>query len=244
MIKIFITITKIVVATIIAVVFSSCRVDVNSIEGSGKVSTQERNISEPFSSVEAKRGLDVIIEQSAQQSVIVEADDNVQQHITTKVNNGVLEISSDFNSFVNVKSKKITVRMPVIKSLSASSGVNMKSGNLLTGDKLTIDSSSGSSVKLEIEADSVIAESSSGSHITLSGKALSLDISASSGSQNNAQRLFANDVRAQASSGSNIDVQPIVSLDAKASSGASVDYHSTPKRLTKDESSGGNVSGN
>ncbi len=242
MIKLFLSVARIVLATIVAVMFTSCRIDANAVSGSGKVVTQNRAITEDFHSVSAEGGLDIVIEQNPEKAVIVEADDNIHPHIKTSVENGVLMISSDKNQFINVKSKRVTVKMPMIKSLEASAGVTMTTSKMINTGKLNVSSGSGSSMKIEVEADEIISETSSGSQNTLIGKALNLDISSSSGSENDAGRLLANDVRAQASSGSSITVSPLVSLEGDASSGASIGYRGSPKKIIKDESSGGSVS--
>jgi hypothetical protein len=52
---------------------------------------------------------------------------------------------------------------------------------------------------------------------------------------------LANEVTAQSTSGSSIDVHPLVSLNAKASSGASIEYDGKPKTIVKEETSGGSV---
>lgn len=211
------------------------------IKGSGKVVTENRHVDE-FNSIDAEKGLEVIIEQAPTHSVKVVADDNVIGNISTKVKDGVLYISSEYNSFIDVSSKKVFVQAPEFREIETSAGVSMRSANVLNSTKLSVDASTGSAVNIEIEAEEVISETSSGSSVTLSGKALSLDISASSGSQNDARRLAANDVRAQASSGSSVHVQPILSLEADASSGGSIKYYKEPRQLSKDVSSGGSIS--
>ncbi len=243
MVKVFISVARIVLAALVAVIFGSCRVDVKGISGSGNVTTQNRSIQEEFQSISAEGGLEIIIEQSNEKAVMVEADDNVQKHILTTVKNGVLNISTDKNQFINVSSKKVFVKMPVLRSIEASAGVVVKSANLINTEKLMLDASGGSMITIEVEADKIISETSSGSQNRLKGKTLDLNISASSGSTNDADKLMANDVYADASSGSSISVHPIVNLDAEASSGASVVYYNMPQNLRRDESSGGSVSG-
>jgi hypothetical protein len=49
-----------------------------------------------------------------------------KRSITTTVENGVLIISCDYNSFINIESKKVTVKMPIIESLRASSASSIK----------------------------------------------------------------------------------------------------------------------
>jgi hypothetical protein len=239
--KYIMTSTKLFSAMLIAISSFACQGNFKSINGSGNVTTETRNLGD-FTKVEANKGIDVVIEQSETASVIVQADDNVQKHILTTVENGVLVITSDYNNYRNV-TKKVTVKMPVINGLHSTSGVSMKSSGVLKSDDLTLEASSGSQMELNVESDKIQAESSSGSHISLRGKALSLTTAASSGSEVDADELLANDVTSQASSGSSTGVHAIVKLDAHASSGSSIRYNGVPKSITKEESSGGSVSG-
>jgi hypothetical protein len=243
MIRIIISFTKIVIAAVVALVFASCKLDIKTIVGSGNVVSQTRNVGSGFTKVSASHGLEVSVEQADQASVIVEADDNLQGHIITKVENGILVITCDYNNFTNVAAKRVKVTMPTISGLEAQAGCDLKSNGVLHSDDMELKTSSGSGLNVNIESDKVIAESSSGSHMSIEGKALSLDISSSSGSENDAGKLLVNDVKAQASSGSNLTVHPILSLDASASSGGSITYNKAPqKNLIKTENSGGSIS--
>ena len=226
-----------------AIALTSCGIDGKNVTGSGHVISQSRDL-KGFTKVAAERGLDVVIEQGDTYSVTVDADDNLQAHIKTTVVGDELKITSDYNSYSNVKSKKVTVKMPKIKAIDAESGASLTSAGTLLSDDITIEASSGSEVNLNIESDKIVAQASSGSQLTLKGKALSFDTSSSSGSNIEAGNLIANDVTAQASSGSSTEVHAAVSIDAKASSGSSIEYRGAPKKVDKNESSGGSVSPN
>lgn len=241
MIKIIIHITKFIIATITALLFASCNFNMNSIEGSGNVTTEKRIVQGDFKNVSVSNAIDLVIEQSDSTEIIVEADDNIQKEITTKVENGTLIISCKFSSFNNV-TKKVTVKMPVIDKLEASSASTISSKNVILGEKLDLDSSSASTININTESDSVICSASSGSTINVEGKALKLKTDASSGSSIEAQKLIANEIDADASSGSSITIHPKISLKAEASSGSSIDYEGSPKTIEKSENSGGSVS--
>jgi hypothetical protein len=235
-----VTLAKAATAAAFLLVFSAC--ETRGITGSGNVTTESRPITGTFKSIEVSNGLDLVIEQSGETKIEVEADDNLQKHIKTTISNGVLTIKCDFNSYRNVTAKQITVRLPVLESLQSSSGTSVRSANLLSSPLLEVNASSGSDVKLQIEADKAVCESSSGSHIEVSGKAITFEASTSSGSGIDAQGLLSNDVTAGASSGSVIEVHPLVSLDAEASSGGVVNYHNEPKSISRRASSGGSIS--
>lgn len=246
MIKAIILFTKVVIVTLFALLMTSCKYAVdfgNGIKGNGNITTQNRAILGDFNKIEVDCGIEVVVEQSNSKSVVVKADENLQQHITTKVENGVLKVSSD-NSYNSTESPVVTVQMPKIYGLEATAGSKITSKNTIITALIAVKSSSGSEINLSVEADEISAESTSGSTIDLRGKALKLDTSSSSGSNIDAENLMANQVDAQATSGSSTDIYPIVSMKAKASSGASIDYHKTPKTLSKEETSGGSVSEN
>lgn len=231
--------TKIGAVTIICFLVASCQFE--GIKGSGNVTTENRTINSNFKSIEVEKALEVILEQSDVTSVTVVADDNLQKHITTNVTNGVLSISSDINNYNDVKSKKVIVKMPTIEGIQVSSAASLQSRNTIKGNTISINSSSGAKVEVTIEADKAYCESSSGSQIIVKGKSISLETSSSSGSSIDAKELLSNDIIADASSGSSINLYPLRSLTAEASSGSNIIYYNSPKKLDKKTSSGGNI---
>jgi hypothetical protein len=245
MIKFIITLTTFAVT----ILFSSCKSNMdfsNGLDGNGNVKTETRNITETFKKIEVSRGIDVIVEEAATLTIEVEADENLIKHITTVVENGTLKISADQN-IDYAKKETVTIKMPMnntIDAIETTSGSTFRTKNTLRGNNLSVKSSSGSELTADLEYEKVHAESTSGSDLTLSGKALQLESASSSGSQINADKLLANDVNAQATSGSSTDVHALVKIDGKASSGASIDFDGKPKTVKKEESSGGSVSGN
>lgn len=224
--------------------FTSCRHNINfgnGKEGSGNIVEQTRNITEDFKFIEVSTGVEVIVEQSDTKSVVVETDDNLQELIITKVENGILYVKSS-EGYNSTETPKIKVKMPVISGLSTTSGSTIKSKNKLITENIAVKSSSGSEIDIEVEADHITIETTSGSTAEVSGKAIKLETSSSSGSSLDASDLLTNDVISQSTSGSSTTVSPILSLDGKASSGSSIVYKNVPKTLTKEETSGGGVS--
>jgi len=167
--------------------------------------------------------------------------DNLQKEIITKVENGVLIVSCKVGNFMNVASKKVIVKMPVIEGLEASSASTINSTNTLKGNSLNLVSSSAGSIHTTAEYENIQLTSSSASNQTIKGKAIQLETSSSSGSVLNAGKLLANKVVAHASSGSSITVFPILNLNAEASSGGNITYIKNPKSIQKEENSGGSV---
>ena len=245
MIKFITILTKFIVLTVIAILASSCNFNsnINSIRGNGNITTEKRTAEKDFKSIDVSYGIDVIVEQSENKSITVEADSNLQQYIKTEIENGVLVITSN-QSYNSSKTPKITVKMPVIEALQASSGSTIESANTLKGENITLNTSSAAEINVSIEADNISLDSSSGSNIIASGKALKLETSASSGSEINAKKLLVNNVISDVSSGASTNIHPIVSLKAEASSGGDINYDIIPKSIQKSISSGGSIDNN
>ncbi|SHI67187.1 head GIN domain-containing protein [Flavobacterium terrae] len=243
MIKLMIHLTKLIIVTCVALLFSSCNMSFggNAITGSGNVVSKERKVDD-FTKIELKRGLDCEVKQADAFKVVVEADDNLQEGIITKVENGTLVIDSEYNNYKNVKSKTVYIYMPIVDEIETTSGSSLKTSGVIKGNNIHLKSSSGSSLKAEIESENLSLESTSGSTLTVSGKAIELSTLSSSGSTIDATNLLANNVHSQSTSGSNTEVSPILNLKAQASSGSSIEYAKVPKTISKQESSGGSVS--
>ena len=242
MIKIIIHITKFIIATITALLFASCNFNMNTVEGSGNVTTEKRIVEGDFKNISVSNAIDVVIEQSDATEITVEADDNLQKEIITKVENGTLIIKCKYSSFRNITMKKVTVKVPSLEKIEASSASTVQSKNVFQGENIDLESSSAATMDLNIESDNISATSSSGSSINVQGKALKVQTTASSGASVDAGKLLANEVNADVSSGGTINVHPIVTLKAEASSGGHINYDITPKTIEKKSSSGGSIS--
>jgi hypothetical protein len=243
MVKLIIFCSKVTIAVVTALLLTSCNNFNlgNGISGNGNVKTENRSITEKFTKISSNRGIEVLVDQDATTEVQVEADENLLQHITTKVENGTLVISSDEN--IDSAEKLIVhVKTSTINGLEATSGSSISTKKTITGSAIQIKSSSGSEINAIVEYDKVSSESTSGSNITISGKALNLTTSTSSGSTTDAGDLIANDVVSESTSGSSTEVHAAVVLSAHASSGSSIEYNGSPKEVNKEENSGGSVS--
>jgi hypothetical protein len=243
MLKIITILTKYILIALTALLFTSCNhsLNIKSITGSGQVTTEKRNVQGDFKSIDVSNAINLVLEQSGKREISVEADDNLQKSIITKVENGVLIISCDYNSFINIESKKVRVKMPLIETLRASSSSSITTINTIRNENINLSTSGAATINLTIESENIECKASSGSSIRITGMALNLEVTASSGSEIDATDFLANEIIAVASSGATISVHPIVRLKAKASSGSNIDYNTIPKFIEKKASSGASI---
>ncbi len=224
----------------VALLLISCTNFDNQKRGNGNVTTENREVTENFTKIVVGQAIDVEIEQTNSYNIEVEADSNLQNHIKTTIENGVLKISSDVN-IQNAEKLLVKVKMKQITEIETTSASSLKSVNILKGKTLRIAASSASDVDVEAEFENMHLEATSTGEINIKGKTLKLETSASSASEIDASELIANEVFAQATSASETSVHAIVKLDAKASSAGSITSVKKPKEIRKEETSGGEV---
>ena len=221
---------------------TSCNFDINfnSVRGNGDVTTEDRSINGEFDAIKVSRGLDVYLTQSNDESITVEADDNLHEIIITEVENNVLKIYADENISYS-KSQKVYLNFKDVSKIIATSGSDVIAKNVIKADVLELSTSSGSDMNIEVETNSISCESSSGSDLRVSGKTGKLYAEASSGSNIKAGSLKAMETTARASSGADITVNTEKELIAKASSGGDIKYYGNPENVRKNDGVSGSI---
>lgn len=234
--------STIVLLLLVTISLFSCQhYDKYAIKGSGNVVTISRQVSENFSRIEVSNALKVILEQSNDTQIIVEADDNLQNSIVTKIENGTLYIGRDNGNFRSNKPQKVYVKTPIIEEIYANSASSIKTNNTLKGVNITLKTTSAAKIEAQLAFENITASCSSASKINIEGMALNLDVKTDSAGKIEASNLLANNVTAESSSGSKMSIHPIISLKANANSGSKIEYNNNPKQTEKTSSSGGSI---
>ncbi|TWO32567.1 DUF2807 domain-containing protein [Seonamhaeicola sediminis] len=237
------TLVKIIVAAILSLSLVSCNFDINfstGIKGNGNVITEERDLSESFSTIKAEEGLNVYLTQGNEESITVEADENLHDIIVTEIEDGVLKIHTKQN-IGKASAKKVHVSFKNISGIISTSGSDVYSTNTVAASELTLKTTSGSDMKLDVNTLYLNCKSTSGSDLKLSGKTKTLEAEANSGSDIKAGNLVAESSIVKASSGADITVNTSKELTAKASSGGDIRYYGDPETVIKSDNASGSV---
>ena len=241
------TLVRIAITLALSVFLSSCGMDIkigefgSGVKGNGIVTQDIRPVNEDFTEISASEGLEVIVTQAAVFEIKVEADENIIDLIGTDVNNNVLKIHAIEN--IGNATKTVYVSLPNISELKSSSGANVTATNTIKSDKLTIDSSSGSLVNVNIVTDELTVDASSGANLKILGEATNATIDASSGSNVSGKELTSKTCNAEASSGANVAIYVSETLHADASSGGNISYSGKAK-VNSNKSVSGSVTFN
>lgn len=212
---------------------------------SGSAREEVRKVAS-FSGIQVSSGINVSFTQDAQQKVVVDSDR--PEFVKTEVADDILKIYVDNNNNRNLKFKKLSVivsapelskiavnsganfnTLNTVKSnyfqIAATSGANLKA-DLDTKGKVELSTTSGSNVRLNVNADELEMSATSGSSATLYGKIKETTFDVSSAATVNAQDLETQKSQINASSAANIKVNATENINVTGTSGASVRYRS------------------
>jgi hypothetical protein len=122
------------ILTIVAALLSGC--GLNVIQGSGHVITETRPVSD-FSRVELLGSGEVVLTQDDQESLTVEAEDNLMSRIRTEVRGHTLYLSLDYDDLPEIILPTRTIRYHV--SLKTVEGLTLSGSGNIRAEQLKAD---------------------------------------------------------------------------------------------------------
>lgn len=202
-----------------------------------------------FHGIKVSTGITVYLTQGSTEGVAVSANDvEYRNRIRTEVVNGVLKIyfdNDDWKVWKNFSNKKLRAYVSVVNldQLDVSSGGTIDVDGRIKTAQLSIDASSGGTVKGTFDASSLSVDQSSGSVVSVSGSVTgSCKIEGSSGSVFRGYDLATDNCDAHTSSGAGIQITVNKELSVNASSGGYIHYKGNGLIRDVKTSSGGSVS--
>ena len=210
------------------------------VKGSGDITTETRNVKD-FTGVKTSTAIDIYLTQGNKFEVVVEADDNLIEHIVTEVKDEVLNVYFDRVSITRASKRIVHVTMKEIDYIKASSAGDVYGQTPVKTDHLKISTSSAGDVKLEVYAKSLDLSTSSSGDITLSGEADYLEASTSSAGDIKAYELTVKEADITASSAGDVKITVTERLKARASSAGDIYYMGNPDKVDARSSSAGDV---
>jgi hypothetical protein len=232
---------RVLAVTFVILAFSACTSGQyrKTVYGNHNVVTNERK-AESFSKVKASSGVDVYLKQGDDESISVEADENLQEYIITEVKNGELNVYTDAN-IRQAERMRVYITMREIKSVKTTSAGNIIGQTPVNSDQLELSASSAGDVKLEVHAKEIRINISSSGDMTLSGDADMLDANLSSAGDLDAFDLRVREAEISVSSAGDADVYVTEKITARASSAGDINYKGDPKYVDFHSSSAGGI---
>jgi len=188
-------------------------------KGNKNVVKEERTVG-AFTGLNVGGAFNVFLTQEDKNSLIIEADENLMEKITTEVHGNVLEIGS--RNIRNATKLNIYISTPAIGFFEISGAATVKSENNLQSESISIHASGASRADLQLSAPSVEIEASGASHVVLTGSADTQKIEASGASEVNVSGLQAKEITAEASGAANVVVGSSERIDRETSGAGSI----------------------
>lgn len=197
----------VVLVSIFAFTIISCK---ELVRGSGNVISEDRDVS-GFSKVSISGSGNLFIEQGDEESLTIEAEDNILPLITTRVSRSTLTIK--INRGIPTKDPNYYLKVKDLASISISGSVSVSCPSLNT--------------------DSLVIKSSGSGNITLAGTVDSQDIESSGSFKYYAEELKSSSCVIDASGSGELTVNVIDDLNITASGSVKVTYIGSPSITQK-----------
>jgi Putative auto-transporter adhesin, head GIN domain len=194
----------------------------STAEGSGVAATQVRHLP-VFSSVELAGSNNVYISVGGKQAVVVRADDNLLDRVTTKVRSHNLVVANAPGNFTTESPMRVDVTVPTLAAVTLSG-----SGNVIVHG---------------VQARELEVTLPGSGTLVGSGRATRFDITVSGSGTAHFTRLIANQVRALVSGSGSIFVTATTRLDATVTGTGAILYSGNPGRVTKHVTGTGAITG-
>jgi Putative auto-transporter adhesin, head GIN domain len=201
---------------------SSSSTSGSATQGSGVPATQTRDVSR-FRRVDLAGSNNVVIRVGGEQTMVVRADDNLLDRVTTEVRSGELVIANTPGSFTTRSPMSVEITIPELDALTLAG-----SGNIVVDG---------------IDTPSLTVSLPGSGTLTGSGTATRLDVTVGGSGVVQLTRLVANDARAVVSGSGSVFVTATRALDASVSGSGAILYAGNPPDVTKSVTGSGTITG-
>ena len=181
------------------------------VEGSGVPATESRDVA-PFAAVDLAGSNNVTIHVGGEQSVVVSADDNLLDHVTTTVEGGKLVIGTTPGSMATKAPMSVDVTVPTLRALTLSG--------------------SGTVVADGIDAKRLTVALPGSGILRANGTATTLEVEHAGSGDAQLEGIAASDVHAVLSGSGRIVVTATKTLDATVSGSGAIFYGGDPSQVT------------
>ncbi|MGX7689401.1 head GIN domain-containing protein [Flectobacillus roseus] len=212
--------------------------------------SQEMTV-QAFTKVDFQGIMKVEIVKGSANKVTAEAHGNLSlDDLTISVSGGELSVKTKILKQLTEKDKKANAgsyyEVKVVYSADLSSikggrGAELQFGNVLAGNHLILEGSSGAIIKADLDLNTLEVASLQGAIVNLEGKAKYQSVRVNTGGQLHAFDLKAEQTDAKVNTGGMAEVAASQSLDASAGTGGMLTYKGNPSQKSIKSNLGGEV---
>jgi len=234
--KLYPTLFQFFLFTAIAIVTTSCYIDVDdddgfgigpTINGSGNVITEGR-IVDSFSRIEVEGAANIILSQGNNQTVQIEADDNIVPVITTRIRGDELEISNSRNYRSN-NPVNVYITAPVVSAISIDGSGDVFGRTAIEGDQLELDIDGSGDMDLEIFYTQLLVDSNGSGDFQLFGDVVDQNVRMSGSGNYDAWEMTSENCDIRISGSGDASVFASEFLKAEIRGSGNIKYYGNPR---------------
>lgn len=211
----------------------------DNISGNGEVVNTSMDI-DSVDLIEVADKIELIHVPSDSFLVVLEADENLHEHIHIKNNDRKLRVYSDRNIRMS-RMCRVTVYSDQVVSIKVSSGANYVNRDSVKGEYLRISCSSGGHVRFTGITEQLHVDASSAGEVELAGRCDMLRVSMSSAAELRAYPLMARKAYANLSSAADARIYVTEEAEFLATSAADIRYRGNPAVIRSNANSAGSI---
>ncbi|MCO4807003.1 MAG: DUF2807 domain-containing protein [Flavobacteriales bacterium] len=204
------------------VLLSSCG---ETITGDGNVTTEERAI-DSYNTLDVSGVFEIVL-MPGEPKVVIETDENIHEHIDTKVEGGTLHITAN-NKILDAEALLLTVYYRDIDEVSISGACELASSGAVTGDRLELDISGGAEAELALDVDFFSIDLSGAAELEVRGLADKVEFDLSGAAEISAFDLQVKEAYIDISGASEVEISVSEVLEVEISGAGQVDYKGDP----------------
>lgn len=202
------------------------------IEGNGNMLTKSRSIAD-YDAISLIGSMDVELVKGTEGNLKVEAEENLQQYITTEVSDGRLKISTEKGYSLEPsrnKSIKITVPVSDLEEVSVTGSGDIVSNQMITAEDFAVKITGSGNVKLPLQARNTSASITGSGDIELEGSSVDFDCKVTGSGDISAFDFKCENVQATVTGSGDIKVYATESLKASVPGSGDIEYRGNPKK--------------
>ena len=200
------------------------------IKGNGEMLSENRKVGN-YDGVSLVGSMNVQLVAGREGEIIVEAESNLQEYISTEVKNGSLKIST--KKGYNLSPRKdilITVPVESIKEISVTGSGDIWTRDQLKSSNIKVQVTGSGDLKLDLETEGLEGMLTGSGDIELRGKSENFKCTVTGSGDFNAYELIAENVEARVSGSGDIMVYAGNSLKASVSGSGDIVYKGNPQK--------------
>jgi len=199
-----------------------------------------RNV-DSFDKLDVFGNIHVEMKQGEKESLIITTKNVDLSDVNTVVSDKLLKIDMKSNLFDDEAEVKIILTYTEIRELSSNASAEIYVKEMIKGDKLFVNATSGGRIKLKVDLNAIELNAYQGAHIDIAGNTKILESLVNTGGVFAGANFESNEAYIKLNTGGKAEFIVNSLLDARVNTGASLNYFGTPEKETLNTTLGGTI---